>query len=317
MQVKLSLRAARTSIVVHSGDMTTAPGPTTDAVARLCEGTPYRVERLLGRGGMGQVWAVRHGYLGRQFALKILHAWFTTDPKTLDRLRVEAQVTALLDHPNIVPVVDFWVSDDGRPCLVMELLTGRNLYYEMRERGRLPIGEAASICCQILSALEAAHQRGIIHRDIKPANVFLDEMRGRDRTVKVLDFGLARLLEDKYNHEIDPIFERTRTGSLVGSARYMSPEARQLKPLDQRADLYAVGITLYELLTGTGPFDSFQPQSEAQPPSSLVPGLPRLLDEIVLKSLQPHPATRFQTAQEFASQLDQFVPHRPRRRAPR
>src|SRR5512133_3379405 len=109
-------------------------GPATDAVVRLCEATPYRVEQFLGRGGMGEVWSVRHSYLGRPFALKILHARFGSEPRILDRLRLEAQVTAMLEHPNIVPVVDFWVSDDGRPCLLMDLLLGHTLYRELRYR---------------------------------------------------------------------------------------------------------------------------------------------------------------------------------------
>ncbi|MGE5784622.1 MAG: serine/threonine-protein kinase [Myxococcales bacterium] len=283
-------------------------GPPTDTVARLCENTPYRAVRLLGRGGMSEVWVVRHDYLGRQFALKILHARYSSEPRILDRLRLEAQVTAMLDHPNIVPVVDFWVSDDGRPCLLMDLLLGHTLYRELRHRERLPLWEVASIGCQILSALGAAHRHDVIHRDIKPENIFLDEMPGRERLVKVLDFGLARVLRDSVNHTLVPLVERTKTGTLLGSPRYTSPEAKRLEPLDHRSDLYSVGVTLYELIVGGGPFDSFPQPVEPRAPSSIVSGIPQALDQILLKSLRADAAARFQSAEEFESSLRQFVP---------
>ena len=293
--------------------MVSNAGSSADEVAALCQGTPYRAVRFLGRGGMGQVWVVRHDFLGCEFALKILHSHLGNEPRVVDRLRLEAQITATLDHPNIVPVVDFWLTAEGRPCLVMDLLSGKTLARELFERQRLPVGEVLQIGCQTLSAVAAAHRHGVLHRDIKPENIFLHELAGQARKARLLDFGVARVFREIEGRPIAELVERTRTGARVGSPRYMSPEARHGGELDERADVYSVGVTLYEAITGNGPFDRTSSSNPPVPPSALTPGVPLELDDIITQAVAADRDCRIQTAGEFESRLRNLVPVRPHR----
>lgn len=293
--------------------MATTAGSSAEEVAILCDGTPYQVVRLLGRGGMGQVWVVRHGFLGCEFALKILHPHLSTEPRVIDRLRLEAEVTATLDHPNIVPVVDFWLTDDGRPCLVMELLSGNTLSRELFERQHLTVTEVLEIGSQVLNATFAAHRHGVLHRDIKPENIFLHELAGQARKARLLDFGVARVFRESAERPITELSEATRTGTQVGSPKYMSPEARRGAELDERADIYSIGITLYEALTGHSPFARISVSTPPIVPSALVPGVPRELDEILVQAIAVDANDRLQTAAEFESRLRGLLPARPHR----
>lgn len=282
----------------------TAPEPR-DAhagVANLLAGTPYELVRLLKRGGMGEVWAIKHGFLGRQFALKVLHPHLAADA---DRMRVEAQTMGSLNNPHVVEVVDFWLSPGGRPCIVMELLNGRTLWEEIIERRLLPAVEALQVARDVLTALVAAHAIGVVHRDLKPENIFLHEARGYGRVTKVLDFGIARILPDAPPIAPEPAALRTITGAMMGSPRYMSPESWNGQRLDARADLYSMGVMLYVMLTGHGPFDTDQPSPH--PPSGLNPELPPELDAIVLKAIREDVATRTQSAQEFLDAIDPWL----------
>jgi serine/threonine protein kinase len=282
-----------------------SPSAATDAqaaVAKLLAGTPYQVLRLLGRGGMGEVWAIKHGFLGRHFALKVLRPNLAT---VADRMRVEAQTMGRLNNPHVVEVVDFWVSPDGRPCIVMELLNGRTLWDELIERKLMPAPEALDVTRQVLLALVAAHSLGVVHRDLKPENVFLHEARGYGRVTKVLDFGVARILPDAPSFAPEPAALRTITGTVLGSPRYMSPEAWNGDKLDARADVYSVGVMLYVMLTGHGPFDAGQPL--AAPPSRLNAQLPAELDHVVLKAIREDVATRTQSAREFLDAIEPWT----------
>lgn len=292
------------------------PKPATEIVQRLCQGTNYKPVRFLGRGGTGQVWVVQQKHLRREFALKILHPRFGTKPGVIDRLRFEAQATARIDHPGIVQVIDFWMNDDGHACFVMELLTGRSLFDEMDERKQLPILDVLDIGCQALSALNAAHAVGIIHRDIKPENLFLHHLPGQARIVKLLDFGLARAVTDFGEPVVEPPMQKTRTGATIGSPRYLSPEAARGEPVDQRSDIYSVGITLYEALTGRGPFDTFC-VGPIVAPSALVQGVMPSLDDHIRKAIDRDPSGRFQTAGEFESALRSLLPNWHQRNARR
>jgi serine/threonine-protein kinase len=280
----------------------------TETVKRMCAGTRYQPIRFLGRGAMGQVWVVRQTLLKREFALKILHPRFGTKPEVIDRLRLEAQAAARIEHSGIVQVVDFWLHDDGRACFVMELLHGRNLAQELQTTPRIPVADAVEIGCQALAALNAAHALGVIHRDIKPDNLFLHELPGAGRVVKILDFGLARVTAEYAARTPSPPVQRTRTGTTVGTPRYMSPEAAQGQHVDHRSDLYSLGLTLYEALTGRGPFDS--PTDGAPPPPSVFAELPPELDACVVTAIAHDPQSRFQTAKEFLDAL------KPLRRKP-
>lgn len=296
------------TIEASSIPMATILGSSAEEIAVLCKQTPYLVERFLGRGSMGEVWVVRHDFLGSKFALKVLHPRFCDQQRFVDRMRQEAQIAASLDHPNIVPVIDFWVTIEGRPCLVMEFLTGKTLKQELKEKYRLPQYEVIELGCQLLSAVAAAHQRGILHRDIKPDNIFLHELPGRTRTARLLDFGVARVQRENTDHPIAELAEPTRTGAVIGSPGFMSPEAQRGERLDERADVYSVGVTLYQALTSQWPFD-FTSKTPL-PPSHLVHGVTPELDALLTRALAPDKDNRIQSAPEFESRLRKMRPSR-------
>ena len=212
----------------------------------------YDVTALIGEGGMGQVYQATDTKLNRQVALKILPEAFTTDPDRLARFQREAQVLASLNHPNIAAIHGIEESDDTR-ALVLELVEGPTLADRIAQ-GPIPVDEALPIAKQIAEALEAAHEAGVIHRDLKPANIKVKD----DGTVKVLDFGLAKALDT--TPQGDPSQSPTLTaaatqmGVIMGTAAYMSPEQARGKPVDKRADIWAFGVVLYEMLTGARPF---------------------------------------------------------------
>ena len=227
------------------------PAPTTrrsaPADVRLDE--RYRIVRLLGEGGMGAVYLAEHVGLGKQVAVKVLHAEFTNRDDAIARFRREAQVAAALRHKNIIEVFDVGVSARGEPYLVMEYLEGESLRGLMARSKRIDLGAACAIIEPVLLALQAAHRKGIVHRDLKPDNVFLAYEPGEPMLVKLIDFGISKFAS------ADPDRWRTQTGMVLGTPNYMSPEqARGAANVDQRTDLYAVGTILYELLTGDLPY---------------------------------------------------------------
>src|SRR5271165_685591 len=209
----------------------------------------YEINSLLGVGGMGEVYRSRDSKLSRQVALKVLPAGVAADPERLARFRREATLLAALNHPNIAAIYGF--EDSGAThALVMELVEGPTLADRIKS-GPIPISEALPIAKQITEALEYAHERGIVHRDLKPANVKVTS----DDAVKVLDFGLAKAIEgDAASADVSnsPTMSRMATlaGILLGTAAYMSPEQAKAKPVDRRADIWAFGCVLYEMLTG-------------------------------------------------------------------
>lgn len=275
----------------------------------LLVNTGYRALSRIGRGGMGEVFEVEHELLGRRFAAKVLHAQLAGEASFVERMRVEAQSMARMRHPNIVEVTDFCVTSDGRPCLIMERLRGRTVGRELAERGRLPLAECIDLMDQTLSALAAAHRLGVVHRDLKPENLFLHEPTNAARRLKVLDFGLARVLPQASPLAPLPMAIPTATGQLVGTPRYLSPEAITGRAVDHRADLYAVGLLLYVVLTGHGPFDhmtiaetlSHQPD----PPSRFrdEPGV-REVDAVILRALKKDPEQRYENAAAFSADLN-------------
>ena len=256
----------------------------------------YRVLRKLGGGGMADVYLCEDLTLGRRVALKVLLKRFHDDPTFVERLRREAKAAAGLNHPNLVSIYD-WGDTGSTYFIVMEYVEGETLKELVRRLGRLSGNQAAHITLQLLAAVALAHRNGIVHRDIKPQNVMLD----REGRVKVTDFGIARAGDSGM----------TEAGSVLGTAQYLAPEQARGLPVDARSDLYAVGIVLYEMLTGTVPFKgdsavtvALKHVNEVAPePASLVPGLPYALNQIVLKAIAKDPAARYQTAEEFARDL--------------
>jgi beta-lactam-binding protein with PASTA domain len=256
----------------------------------------YRVLKRLGSGGMADVFCAEDTQLGRRVALKLLHRRFAEDAEFVERFRREASSAAGLQHPNIVGVFDRgeW---DGTYYIAMEFLEGHTLKQLVREHGAMPPDLAVDITMQVLRAAKFAHKRGVVHRDIKPHNVILDE-EGR---AKVTDFGIARAGAS----------DMTETGSIMGTAQYLSPEQAQGQPVSPRSDLYSIGVMLYELLTGRVPFDADSPVTIALkhvseppvPPAEINPAVSPALEAVVMRALEKDPARRFADADEFAAAL--------------
>lgn len=267
---------------------------------RLTEGQVldgrYTLIRRIGSGGMADVWLARDGELGREVAVKVLHDNFARDGEFVARFRREASSAAALQHPNVVAVFDRGAVEDTY-YIAMEYVEGASLR-ELVNKG-LTIPEAVEVVRQILAAAGYAHERGLVHRDLKPMNVLID---GSGR-VRVTDFGIARATG---NSEI------TRTGSVLGTAQYLSPEQAQGFEVTDTSDIYAIGIILFEMLTGRVPFDgdnavaiAMKQVSEPPPaPSSINPNVPPALDAVVLKALAKDPADRYSSAAEMTAALD-------------
>lgn len=223
-----------------------APPPRLSAGARLGD---YRIEGVVGEGGMGVVYEVEHVLLGRRFALKVLHPGRDEDAAAVRRLGSEARAMSSLGHPGIVEVVDLGL-DAERPFLVMELLRGETLQERLRRDGRLSISLALTIAHQLAEALAVAHRNGVVHRDVKPSNVFLGEREGDPGWVKLCDFGLAKLRSDDGGGP-------TQSGAVLGTPRYMAPEQwGEARHVDARADVFAWGVTAYAMLAGALPFET-------------------------------------------------------------
>jgi serine/threonine-protein kinase len=257
----------------------------------------YRILRKIGSGGMADVYCAEDQQLGRQVALKLLYPRFAEDEQFVERFRREASSAAALQHPNVVQVFDRgeW---DGTYYIAMEFLHGRNLKQVVREHGALDPALAGDLVIQILKAARFAHRRGIVHRDIKPHNVIVDD-EGR---AKVTDFGIARAGAS----------DMTETGSIMGTAQYLSPEQAQGLPVDARSDLYSTGIVLYELLTGRPPFDAESPvtialkqvSEEPVAPRQINPAVPPALEAVTLRALRKDPAERHQDADAMIAALE-------------
>jgi serine/threonine-protein kinase len=256
-------------------------------------GGRYRLDALIARGGMAEVWAATDRELERTVAIKVLHPHLADEASFRRRFRTEAVAIARLSHPNIVAIHDT-CSDDGTDAIVMELVRGRTLRDYLDERGRLDPVEVAHIGAEVASGLTCAHDHGIVHRDVKPGNIMLTD----DGRVLVTDFGIAKLLDSA---------DVTGTATLVGTVKYLAPEQLEAGPIDGRADLYALGAVLYESLCGQPPFERDSPSatalarlvSDADPPSTRAPGLSPVLDPVLGRCLARNPEERYATAAEL------------------
>ncbi len=258
---------------------------------------------------MGQVYLAVHPDIGRRAAVKVLPAGDATDPEIASRFLTEARAANAIRHPNIVDIYDLGVLPNGAPYIVMEYLEGETLTQALR-RGPLELEDAVDWSCQVAEALSAAHAGDVVHRDLKPDNLFLipDAHRLGKRQVKVLDFGIAKLQRRQLEQ-----LHKTRTGSLLGTPLYMSPEqCMSQKDIDARTDVYSLGVILYEMVTGRRPFDgegvyaviSMHINEPPPPPSTLRPGLPAMLEAVILKALAKAPGDRQPSMAVLHSELE-------------
>lgn len=282
------------------------PGePPADPLVGSVLGATYRVARVLARGGMGRLYEAQHLRLDRRFAVKVLSDVHAAHPEQVMRFEREARALAPIASPHVVDVVDVLRTPDGRPCLVTALLEGEDLARRLAREGRLAPDEALAIARQMCRGLDAAHAHGILHRDLKPSNVFLASGPDGRVTVKLLDFGVAKLAGDP---------ELTRSDAVVGTPSYMAPEqARGAARVGEAADVYGVGAVLYHLITGRPPYPTDEPTTvlarvlseEPARPRRLAPDLPEEVEAVIQAAMARDPQERVRTARELGQLLSE------------
>ena len=263
----------------------------------------YQIKSLIGEGGMGNVYLAEHTQVTRKVAIKVLLPQFLKNEEIKTRFKNEASTLAHLQHPNIVGLFDY-LEDESGMYLIMEYVEGVELSDHISKvTGPMPENIAVPIMTQVLNAFSYAHAKGIVHRDIKPANILIT----KEGTVKILDFGIARILGESNSN-------LTKTGTQMGTVYYMSPEQVQGKKVDIRSDIYSLGVTFYQMLTGANPYKDLHTEYEVYsrivkddlpPASQIYPGVPSYLESIVNRSLQKEPSNRFQNCDDFLNALNQ------------
>jgi len=287
-----------------------ASGPALDLDA-LLQGTPFRAVARLGAGGMGEIYEALGPFGGDPVVVKVLRADLADRAELAERLRREGEMLQFLSHPNIVVSHGHGTTSAGRPYVVLERLIGSTLRQELVRRRALPVGEAVAYVRQLLAALVAVHEAGVVHRDIKPGNVMVCPA-GRGSRIKLFDFGVAKVERDA-RHLVAPIAFPTREGLCLGTPRYVSPEQASGLDVDRRTDIYAAGMLLYTLIAGRGPFDDIvgieglleaHVEKEAPPPSRFMPApLAPCIEAVILRAIAKNPAQRFADAAAFSGEL--------------
>jgi serine/threonine protein kinase len=270
----------------------------------------YLIKRLCGEGGMGRVYEAEHVEIGRRVAVKVLHPAYSRTPEVVERFRREARAASRVGHPNIVDVTDSGTTDDGSFFFVMEFIEGSELGLVIFKQGPMPFGRALHVAAQMCDALQAAHDAGIIHRDLKPENVLLISREGQPDFVKVLDFGIAKSAEVEETAK-NGGRRLTRPGVAMGTPEYMAPEQAAGRPADPRSDIYAVGSIIYEMLTGTAPYDGdnvmevLHKKANQAPPAlrGLRPDLPDGVVALVERAMARSPSQRPQSMGLLAAEL--------------
>ncbi len=269
----------------------------------------YLVEQMIGEGGMGKVYKAIQTALDKPVVLKVLRTALLSDERTVARFQREAKAASRLNHPNSISVLDFGQAEDGAMYIAMEYVQGKDLHQILSREWPLPESRVIRVMSQVLSALADAHSAGVIHRDLKPENIMVEQRRGEADFVKVLDFGIAKIVDG--TDDEGPAL--TRAGFVCGTPEYMSPEQARGAQLDHRSDLYAVGVILYQLTSGLLPFDSESAvgfatkhltetpvtPSKRRPEARVSPGMERL----IMKSMAKSPDDRPQTAEQFRAEL--------------
>jgi serine/threonine-protein kinase len=278
----------------------------------------YRVTAQLGEGGMGIVYLAEHPALGRKAAIKVLHQRLAADPQVVSRFFQEARASNAIRHPNIVEAYDYGTLPDGASYIIMEYLDGESLAARLRRRGRLPLRTALELAHQTAGALSAAHAQSIVHRDLKPDNLYLtrDPRSPGVEVIKVLDFGIAKLAASVDSQ----ISHKTRTGTLMGTPLYMSPEqCLGVKEVDHRSDIYSLGCILFEMLCGEPPFVSegfgalvnMHINQAPEKPSRRNPDVPSAVDRIILKLLAKSADERYADMQSVQAALAPEIARAP------
>ncbi len=268
----------------------------------------YRIDKLLGSGGMGSVYRAQHVHMRKAVAIKVLHKEMTYLPEVVARFEREAVAAARIEHPNVANATDFGRLADGAFYLVLEYVEGKSLRAALKERGPMDTPRALHITRQIADALAAAHAAGIVHRDLKPDNVMLIERKGERELVKVLDFGIAKLNTGDAKEQL------TQLGTIFGTPEYMAPEQAQGQEVDARADLYTLGILLYEMLAGITPFNDDDlvvvlTRTLTMEPPALPPRIDPAVAAFVMQLLNKNPAARVQSAVDLMARVDALQNH--------
>jgi serine/threonine-protein kinase len=268
----------------------------------------YRVDRVLGEGGMGVVYEAFHLRLRQRVAIKVLRPSILAQPEFVTRFEREARAAATLESPNVAKVLDVDTTDAGLTYMVIEYLEGNDLADELTRRGRLPIQEAVAWVMEACVPIAEAHGQGIIHRDLKPSNLFLAK-KGTERVLKLLDFGISKVLAESDG-------KSTSSFGTLGTPHYMSPEhVRNASDVDRRSDIWSLGVILYELLTGTEPFPGDPARVIAAIVTEPVPrprtkrdDIPRELEDVIMRALAKDPRDRFHDVRALSIALSPFAP---------
>src|SRR5215813_3990193 len=268
----------------------------------------YRIEDIVGQGGMGVVYRAKHIHIDAPVAIKVLNHALVSNQSAIERFRREAKAAGRFNHPNAVQVTDFGVADNKTVYLVMELVEGKSLRDLLREKRPFEVGRAVNLMTQVCSAVDAAHESGVIHRDLKPDNILVRNIEAVEE-VKVLDFGIAKLKQRE--GMVGNIVTLTEAGAIIGTPSYMSPEQCHGHELDTHSDIYSLGVITYEMVCGQPPFDGTTAaeiiakhlRDEPRPLRSLRPELPPALDQAVLRALNKDASLRQRSANEFGLEL--------------
>ena len=273
----------------------------------------YRLLKLIGEGGMGSVYLAEHITIGRKLAIKVLAPEYCDSPEVVARFLQEARTASMLHHEHIVDITDFGYTKQGLAFLTMEYLEGEDLATLLAREGRQPWARLRRIILQVCRALNAAHDKGIIHRDMKPDNCYRIKRGGNPDFIKILDFGIAKIVDGNLGNREDKPKMATEAGTLLGTPEYMAPEIARDQKADARVDIYSLGVLMYEMLTGSVPFKghtfmatvAMQMVDEPVPPRERAPdaSIPVEVEAVIMKALRKDPDQRFQSIRELASAI--------------
>jgi len=273
----------------------------------------YRLIKLIGEGGMGSVYQAEHITIGRKLAIKVLAPEYCDSPEVVARFLQEARTASMLHHEHIVDITDFGYTKQGLAFLTMEYLEGEDLATLLAREGRQPWSRLRRIVLQVCRALHAAHEKGIVHRDMKPDNCFRIKRGGNPDFIKILDFGIAKIVDGNLGSRQDKPKMATEAGTLLGTPEYMAPEIARDQKADARVDVYSLGVLMYEMLTGSVPFKgqtfmatvAMQMVDEPMPPRERAPdaAIPVEVEAVIMRALRKDPAERYQSIPELAEAI--------------